>query len=107
MAVVNIVGDQGANLTYTIDVTDANGAAMNLASYTATAIFKKHQGSANSYTFTCNAYANGSVILTMNAATSANIADGRYVYDAFIESSNGQFTKIQEGILTINPSVTR
>ena len=106
--VINLSMDQGSNTQYNITVSDADGLVMDLTDYTATCTFRKHQGSANSHSFTCATYANGTVTMIMNAATSANVAGGRYVYDAFIEfDATGTYTKIQEGILTVRPSVTR
>lgn len=106
--VINLSFDQGSNVQFNISVLDANGFSLDLSGYTPTATFRKHYGSANSYSFTCAGYANGTLIMTMNADTSANVAGGRYVYDTFIEHvGTGTFSKIQEGILTVRPSQTR
>lgn len=103
----NLSFEQGANVEFHILVQNSSGSAIDLSTYTASATFRRHSRSSNSYSFVCNAYANGIVSLTMNAATSANIAEGRYIYDAFIENSNNNIEKIQKGILTVKPSVTR
>ena len=48
-----------------------------------------------------------SITVSMNAATSANIAGGRYVWDLELVSSGNVVSRIVEGIVTINPEVTR
>lgn len=103
----NLNFDQGANVEFQILVQNSTSLPMDLTGYTASATFRKHYESTNSHSFVCNAHANGLVVMTMNSAISANIAGGRYVYDTFIHSADGTDTKIQEGILTVYPSVTR
>lgn len=106
--VINLVMDQGANVQFNITVLESSGLPKDLSGWTPTCTFKKHQWSANSHSFVCNAYANGLVTMSMNAATTANIAGGRYVYDTFIEhEGTNTYTKIQEGLITIKPSATR
>lgn len=103
----NLNFDQGANVEFQILVQNSSSLPLDLTGYTASASFRKHYESINSHSFVCIAHANGLVSMTMNSATSANIAGGKYVYDVFIHSSSGEDTKIQEGILTVYPSVTR
>jgi hypothetical protein len=43
----------------------------------------------------------------MNAATTADIVPGRYVYDVLITSPSVVKTRVIEGIVTVLPSVTR
>jgi hypothetical protein len=101
----NITIDQGADYSTTLDVTDDAGEPTDLTGYTGAAQMRKHYSSANSHAFTV-AIANGSVTLSMNSATTANITAGRYVYDCEI-TNGGVVSRLVEGIVTISPQVTR
>lgn len=102
----NITVDQGADFSTSIDVTDDNGDPTDLTGYSGAAQMRKHYTSSNAYAFTV-AVANGSVTLTMNSATTANITSGRYVYDCELTSGGGVVTRLVEGIVTVTPQVTR
>jgi hypothetical protein len=102
----NITIDQGTDFSTSIDVTDDNGDPTDLSGYTGAAQMRKHYTSSNSYSFSV-AVANGSVTLTMNSATTANITSGRYVYDCELTSGSNTVTRLVEGIVTVTPQVTR
>ena len=104
----NLVIDQGANFTVTINYSDDNGVPNNLSGYTARAQMRKSYYSANSINFTSTFTdaANGEIMLTMTPAVTANIKAGRYVYDLTV-SSNINVLRIVEGIVTVLPGVTR
>lgn len=106
---VNIAIDQGSNVAIEINVIDTNGNAVDLTAYSANASFKKH---ANAYantakTFSTVGYANGLLLLSMTAVESANTTWGRYLYDVTVTHTiSNTTTRVQEGILTIRPSIT-
>lgn len=102
----NITIDQGTDFATSIDVTDDDGDPTDLSGFTGAAQMRKHYTSSNSYSFTV-AVANGSVTLSMNSATTANISAGRYVYDCELTSGSNVVTRIVEGIVTVTPQVTR
>lgn len=102
----NITIDQGTDFATSIDVTDDNGDPTDLSGFSGAAQMRKHYTSSNSYSFTV-AVANGSVTLSMNSATTANISAGRYVYDCELTSGSNVVTRIVEGIVTVTPQVTR
>ena len=102
----NITIDQGTDFATSIDVTDDNGDPTDLSGFTGAAQMRKHYTSSNSYAFSV-AVANGSVTLSMNSATTANITSGRYVYDCELTSSSNVVSRIVEGIVTVTPQVTR
>ena len=104
---INLSIDQGANAQINVSVIHENGDTYDLTGYTANASFRKHYNSANATTFVCTPYANGLIILTMNAETSGAANAGRYVYDIVINhTSSNTTTRIQEGVLTVAPQVT-
>ena len=49
----------------------------------------------------------GEVTFSLDSATSANIAPGRYVYDVLIKDTANTVTRVLEGIINVNPQVTR
>jgi hypothetical protein len=49
----------------------------------------------------------GTVTLSLSANATANISYGRYVYDCEITSNAAIVTRVQEGIVTVTPEVTR
>lgn len=104
----NIVIDQGTDFEFTVNVADANSEIVTLSGYNGYAQLRKHYTSSRKYDFNVAVTANtGEITLTMSANTSANITAGRYVYDCIVVSNANTVSRIIEGIVTINPRVTR
>ena len=109
-AYVEITIEQGANLTSTVTVSDTQGDAINLSTYSAAAQLRKsyYSSTANTLSATITGNANGQITLSMTAANTANLAPGRYVYDLKITNSvDNSVTRVVEGTATVLPSVTR
>lgn len=104
---LNLFIDQGTDFSTTIEVADDNGDPINLSTYTGRSQMRKHYTSTSYHAFTVTGDANGVITVSMNAATTANIAGGRYVWDLELVSSGNVVSRIVEGIVTINPEVTR
>jgi len=104
-----IVVEQGATFSTTINVEDSQGSAVNLSGYTAESQIRKsyYSSTANNFTATVTGIANGEITLSMTAANTANLTPGRALYDLLITSPAGVKTRVIEGIVTITPSVTR
>ncbi len=109
-AVANLTIDQGANFSSDVTVKDANAAAFNLTGYTARAKMAKGYSSTRTRTeFTCTIgdATSGKVSLTLTAAQTAALDDGRYVYDLeIVQSGTGNVTRVIEGIINVRPNVT-
>ena len=104
----NITIDQGTDYEVTINVRDANTTAISLTGFTGQAQLRKYYTSSRKYDFGVIVSANtGEVTLAMSAANTANIAAGRYVYDCVLVSNTNVVSRIVEGIVTINPRVSR
>lgn len=104
----NLFIDQGATYATKLNITDANGAAVDLTGYTAGAQIRKHYSSSNSTSFSVSVTAaTGVVVLQLSANTTANLTAGRYVYDVELVDGSGRISRIIEGIVTISPNVTR
>lgn len=106
----NLYLEQGTTFTTTITLDDVYGETYNLVGYTASSQMRKSYYSSNAtatFSTTVNV-GQGSVTLDLSANTTANIAPGRYVYDAIITDSNTNVTtRILEGIIEVSPRVTR
>lgn len=107
----NLVLDQGTTFQEFIIYTDAAKTPIDISGFSARAQMRRAYTSANAITFTANvvASANGNISLNLSAAETANIKSGRYVYDVEIyDSSNVVIVhRVIEGIITVNPEVTK
>ncbi len=109
-AYLELTLEQGANLTSVVTVNDAQGDAVNLATYSAASQLRKsyYSSSANTLAATITGNANGEITLTMTAANTALLTPGRYVYDLVItNSTDNSKTRVIEGTAIVLPSVTR
>ena len=108
-SISNIFIDQGATFTTTVTVSDANGDAVSLVGYSVAAQIRKSHLSSTSTAFTAsisNASA-GEITISLTDSQTTSLESGRYVYDVLITASGGAKTRVVEGQVTVNPSVTR
>lgn len=104
----NLVIDQGSDYSTTVQAVYANGAAMNLTSYTGASQLRKTYTPSTYYSFDVIANtANGLITLSMSSNTLNTIPAGRCVYDCEVTSAGGVKTRIVEGIVPVTPQVTR
>lgn len=99
--------DQGTTFSTTIILNDSTGHPIDLTSYTLESQMRKSYTSKNAYSFAVNGNFNGVLTLELTANASAQIPAGRYVYDILVTSNTGSATRILEGQVTVNPSVSR
>ena len=102
--------EQGANLTSTITVTDTQGDAVNLTTYSASSQLRKsyYSSSANTISAIITGNSNGQITLSMTASNTAALTPGRYVFDLVITNSvDNSVTRVIEGTAVVLPSVTR
>jgi len=105
---VNIVLDQGTDFETTVNLTNDEGAQLDLTGMSAASQIRKTYSSSNSVAFTTAlANNNGTLTLSLNNATTASMSPGRYKYDVEITSTGGVITRILEGTVTVTPEVTR
>lgn len=104
----NLYIDQGATYATKLILNDANGEAVNLTGYSASAQIRKHYTSSNAVSFSVTlGGGSGYVLLELSANATANLVAGRYVYDVELVDPANKVSRIIEGIVTINPNVTR
>tara|TARA_B100001564_G_C20471059_1_gene592648 strand:- start:429 stop:770 length:342 start_codon:yes stop_codon:yes gene_type:complete len=110
-AIANLTIDQGATFTSDVTVKDANGNAFNLTGYTALARMAKGYSSTRTRTvMTCSISGDpttGIVTVSLTADQTANLEEGRYVYDLeILQTSTSTITRVIEGIITVRPQVS-
>lgn len=105
----DIIIDQGTTFETVVTVTDDNGSALDLTNYEAAAQIRKHHtSSAVSAAFVItNGGTNGQLTLTLSWSATSSLTAGRYVYDVEITSASSIVSRVVEGIVTVNPQVTR
>lgn len=108
--------DQGADITFKLELIDTAGAKKNLAGHTAKAQIRKTYSSSDSdaVTFTpsiATPASDGILNLTLTNSQTSAMKAGRYVYDVEISvqdsDANTIVERILEGQITVSPSVTR
>jgi|TARA_B110000967_G_scaffold209852_1_gene268100 hypothetical protein len=103
----NLTIEQGTTFQLTVAVSNADGTAKDLSTYTPASQMRRSYYS-NTYTaFTAEDDGDGgNITVSLTAAQTAALKAGRYVYD--IEAAaTAETIKVLKGIITVNPEVTR
>ena len=106
----NIVIDQGADYTASIDVTDADGDAVDLTGHTGKGQIRKTYSSSTAVDFTVNVKApatNGVLTIGLTNTQTNAMKAGRYVYDVELRLADSTLEKVHYGIITVLPEVTK
>ena len=108
-AFTELLIEQGASFSTTVNVEDTAGSAVNLSSYTAASQMRKSYYSSTYSTISSivTGIANGEITLSMTSANTANLAAGRYVFDLVITAPDTTKTRVVEGIIVVSPGVTQ
>jgi hypothetical protein len=102
--------DQGSDFTTVIEIENDDGTPVNLYGHDVYAQFRKSYGSTIGYNFLASVQnaLEGKIALSLSGVVSSTIKPGRYLYDIEIYAPvSGAKTRVVEGILTINPEITR
>jgi len=100
---------QGDTYTHELRIKDSANANVNITSRTYTGQVRKKRNSdtiAATFTSTLTNAANGIVVLSLSAASTANIAAGTYVYD-FQETNGATITTLITGSCIVVGEVSR
>lgn len=107
-SISNLYIDQGTNFSSVIDVNQDDGSAFDLTGYTIRAQIRKTYTSSSYTAFTTSSPAAGKIEIALDDSVTATMKAGRYVYDVTISNTSLSNTlRITEGIVTINPGVSR
>lgn len=100
---------QGDDWSFPATLKDQAGAAIDLTGYTflAQARTRASAGVAFTLTVTVTDAANGVVTVTVDAATTADIGPGTYVWDLQWTDAAGDIRTILAGTITVLPEVSR
>jgi len=102
--------DQGATFSSSMDLTNDDGTPIDVTNYSFVCQIRKSYYSSNAtanLTVTVVDAANGNVTLGMDAANTANIRAGRYLYDLKMTRDDSSVIRVLEGIVTITPQVSQ
>lgn len=101
--------EQGATFSTTVNVEDTAGAAINLYGYSASSQMRKsyYATSNTRITSTVTGNANGEITLSMTSANTSSLSAGRYVFDLLITAPDTTKTRVIEGIIVVSPGVTQ
>jgi len=105
----DIIIDQGTTFSTVVTVTDDSGNVIDLTGYTANSQIRKHHTSSSiTKTFTIvSGGTNGQLTLSLPYSNTAAMSAGRYVYDVEVVSGGDVRSRVVEGVVTVNPEVTR
>jgi hypothetical protein len=105
----NLYVDQGSTYSNIITVTASNGQALDLTGYSVASQMRKSYQSSTYHSFVATVYdaANGKIRLQLTDEQSGEIPAGRWLYDVEIESTAGARTRVVQGIVTVQPQITR
>ena len=106
----NLYIEQNADFAASISINDVFGNIYGLIDCVAYSQIRKSYYSANStaeFSTTLDP-GQGVLLLQLNADTTANIAAGRYVYDALIVNTvTNERLRLLEGVVDVSPCVSR
>ena len=108
--VLDAASDYSSTVTISNIASDGTETAFNLTGYTVAASVRKSFASSTATTFTTAIDAPataGSVTISLTDVQTTALDRGRYVWDMVITSSGGLITRVLQGMVTVNPSVTR
>lgn len=112
MAIVqNLLIDQGSTFVARVNVYTSEKSNFDLTDYTAQSQMRKTPTSSSVIAeFVCtipSPKTNGQIILSLTDEQTLAITAGRYMYDVVISSVAGEKYRAVEGIITVNPLITR
>lgn len=104
----NIYIDQGSTFTLSLNVSDQYGDIKDLSDYTVAGQIRKSYYSTTAVDFSAEASLplEGEITISLTSEQTNNLKAGRYVYDVEI-ASELETVRVIEGIVVVNPGVTR
>jgi len=103
----NLVVNQNADFVYNIYLIDVYNRPFDITGYTGNSQIRKTYTSNTYIPITVSTGGNtGLITLSMNAATTAQLTQTRYVYDLVLHSNTGIVSRITEGIVSVDLGVT-
>jgi len=93
---------------FTLENADTNS-ALNLAGFQVKAQMRKHPSSSGVTTFTSSilSAAAGQIRIGLSTSQTADLKEGRYLYDVVITDTSSVMTRVVEGTALVSKGVTR
>lgn len=101
---------QGATFNRTLDIKDADNAAVDITNYTFAGQIRTsaHSGTvAGTFTCTITNASNGRITWEMSATNTALVPAQQCVYDLEMTQANGDIVRLLEGFVDVKANVTR
>jgi len=108
-SIANLIVEQGATFSSDITVTEDDGSIFDLTGHNSFGQMTKGYDTSNTRTTftTSNNTATGVVTISLTAAQTAALDEGRYVYDVVVvKTADSTVTRVVEGIITVNSRVS-
>lgn len=107
--VANLYIDQGSFYRTFITVANTDGNVLDLTNYTVASQMRKSYQTSSAYNFTASISnpTQGRVRIELSSEQSRVIPAGKYLYDLEVTSPTGEKTRVVEGIVLINPEITK
>jgi hypothetical protein len=101
--------DQGSDFTAIFELENDDSTPMNLFGFTVYSQFRKSYNSQIGYNFVATIVDinTGKISISLSGTASSAIKPGRYLYDIEIRGPGTTKTRVVEGIITINPEITK
>jgi hypothetical protein len=109
-AYTDLTIDQGTDFETSLDLIADDGTSINIAGYVFSGQIRKSYYSSNpaaNLVIVITNASKGNTLITLDAANTANIPAGRYVYDIKMKDSINVVSRVVEGIVTVTPQVTK
>jgi len=107
VSAVNLVIQKGTYFEETFSLSAEDGLGLNLTNQIATAKLRKHPTAGVAYTFSTTLTVGDSTVkISMSPAVTATLPSGRCVYDLILTSSGGTISKVVEGTVIVQETVS-
>jgi hypothetical protein len=109
-AYTDLTIDQGADFETTFDLIADDGTPIDITGYEFYGQVRKSYYSTNptaNILITILNAPRGNTLISIDAANTANIISGRYVYDIKLKDTSNVTSRVVEGIITVTPQVSR
>jgi hypothetical protein len=106
-SIADLYIDAGTSYSTVINVTGDDGFPLDMENLEIKAQLRRHNYSATAIDFITQIVGPGQITLNLPAETTELLKNSRYLYDVIITDPNGVVTRVVEGIVFVNPQVTK
>ena len=107
---IDAASDYSSTVTISSVASDGTETAFDLTNYTVAAEIRKTFASSTATAFTAavnSPATDGKVTISLTDVQTIALDRGRFVWDMVVTSASGTKTRVLQGTVTVNPSVTR